>query len=1011
MRSKCAYGMYRLNSVQLIVGLLVVLVPSLASAQAISGTVTDTTGGVLPGVTVEAESPATIERVRTAVTDGAGIYQIVALDPATYTVRYTLPGFTTLVREGVVLNTGFTANVDVQLSVGDIEETVTVSGASPVVDIQNVDQRQVMDREVIDSIPTGKSFQSYALLVPGMDGSAPFGTNLNQDSGGQVAQSYQAVAIHGGDFNDQVTAINGMDVSDASSRGRNYGLISDGDYQEMAIEYSAHSAEVETGGVRVNMIPREGANQFSGAFFGTWSTPGLQADNVDQDLRDRGVSGGGQVMDEAWLINPSVGGPIVRDRLWFFAGHTTQVANFFAPNTFLSQDPRALVYVPDLTSPAIDETTTHDQSLNLTWQATSKDKVKGFYSYAYFQKPHVLQGAVLGSLFVTPDAAVDNIVRLNTYQGVWVRPQTNRLLIEASFSVHRQHQDNRPTAEAVTSLPGVTEVPSLTMNRNATGWAQGSGYKSLRTTGSFRGSASYVTGSHNLKFGLAGVYIANDRNAHFSESDWTDVITLFGSPLFAQYRLPNISQNRGLSLGIYAQEQWTLDRLTVNAGVRFDQNRNSYPDQTRPGSIWAPVPFSVVGEEVTLWKDFQPRLGVAYDLLGDGKTALKVSASRYGSRENAFWAGRVNPILNNRIQRRLWFDGATCLDPAVCIPGDGIPQGDPLNPGPNGELLSPTNNPAFGKSTITTFFDQDWAFGWGNRHANWEFSGGLQHELTPGMSLDVSYFRRAYVNFSAQDNRAVAAGDFDSYTVSAPMDPRLPDGGGFPLTLRDINPAAFGRSPDNITTGANNFGGESRLFNGFDVTVDSRMEDLLLQGGLSTGTTSGDFCGLWSDLPEHVGSRADSLYDTDTIPQEYCSTKSNWLTQVKFLASYTLPYDVQIAGTFQSLPGPERQATLSVPQADIEAALGRPLAGGGSVSVNAIEPGTEFGERFNQFDLRFTKILSLGGTTRLRAMFDLFNVFNVNAVVKEQYGLGDNYLLPLGFMPGRLAKFSAQIDF
>ena len=309
------------------------LAPGVAGAQAISGTVTDATGAVLPGVTVEARSPSLIEQVRTTVTDGTGQYQVVALEPGTYSVTYTLLGFGTLVREGIVLTTGFTANVDAQLSVGDIEETVTVSGATPVVDIQNVDQRQVMDRQVIDSVPTGKSFQSYALLVPGMAGSAPFGTNLNQDSGGQVAQSYQAIAIHGGDFNDQITAINGLDVSDANTRGRMYGLISDGDFEEMAIEYSAHSAEVETGGVRVNLIPREGSNRFSGALFGTFSHPSLQADNVDDDLVSRGVLGG-QEIDEVWLINPSFGGPIAEDRLWFFVGHTTQRANFFAPNTF-----------------------------------------------------------------------------------------------------------------------------------------------------------------------------------------------------------------------------------------------------------------------------------------------------------------------------------------------------------------------------------------------------------------------------------------------------------------------------------------------------------------------------------------------------------------------------------------------------------------------------------------------------------------------------------------------------
>ena len=159
------------------------LAPGVATAQQIGGTVSDSTGGVLPGVTVEVRSPALIEQVRTAITDGSGQYLVVALEIGTYSVTYTLPGFSTLVRDQIEMGSGFTATIDVQLSVGDIQETVTVSGATPVVDIQNVEQRAVMDRQVIDSIPTGKSFQSYALLVPGMGGYDSYLTSLSQDQG------------------------------------------------------------------------------------------------------------------------------------------------------------------------------------------------------------------------------------------------------------------------------------------------------------------------------------------------------------------------------------------------------------------------------------------------------------------------------------------------------------------------------------------------------------------------------------------------------------------------------------------------------------------------------------------------------------------------------------------------------------------------------------------------------------------------------------------------------------
>ena len=275
------------------------LVPRPASAQQIGGTVTDSTGGALPGVTVEVRSPALIEQVRTAVTDGTGKYQIVALEPGTYSVRFNLTGFRNVVREGVVLSTGFTASIDVQLQVGAVAETITVTGASPVVDIQNVSQRQVMNREIIDSIPTGKSLTSYGLLIPGMAGAEHWGTPLSQDTGGMSVQSRQRMSIHGGNHTDQQLELNGLDVGDAFSPGINLAFFPDTNMQEMAFQYSGNSAELETGGVRINMIPKEGANKFSGSGFTTFSFPGLQANNLDDALIKATITDPNKI-DQVW---------------------------------------------------------------------------------------------------------------------------------------------------------------------------------------------------------------------------------------------------------------------------------------------------------------------------------------------------------------------------------------------------------------------------------------------------------------------------------------------------------------------------------------------------------------------------------------------------------------------------------------------------------------------------------------------------------------------------------------
>ena len=983
---------------------LLLFLPGLAAAQEIGGTVTDTTGGVLPGVTVEVRSPDIIEQVRTAVTDGNGLYLVVALEPGTYSVTYSLPGFGTLVREGIELSTGFTANIDVQLTVGDIAETITVSGATPVVDIQNVDQRAVMDRELIETIPSGKSISALGLLVPGMVGAQAYGTSLQQDSGGLTAQIMQRMAIHGGNAEDQVININGMDVAEPHTQGGDLGYFPPENFEEMAFNYSGNSAEFETGGVSINMIPREGANAFSGTVHTAFSFPALLANNLDDDLRSRGLESATE-LEENWAFSPSVGGPIVEDRIWFFATHSSRVADLVASGLFHAQDPSAFVYAPDFSRPGVDQATAREQSINFTIQATQKDKFKAYWSNSATDRPRYLQGRALGALFVTPEAAVNNQVRTNVYQLNWVRPHTNRLLFEAGVS-HLPFGYDLPHAEdAYLGAPGVFEVAPLRASRNSSSWLSGTDvYISPKNVNYYTGSMSYVTGSHNLKVGLS---FNQQRTSTSGQSQfWTQLWTARGNPFRARFYAGLGQIDTASSLGIYAQEQWTLDRLTVNAGVRFDRVRTGYPDLVRPSNQWVSQPFLIEGQDVADWKDFQPRLGLAYDLRGDGKTALKFSASRYGSRDSTDWSQSVNPAGSNRTSERTWLDGAVCLDPSVCIPGDGFVQGDPTNPAPNGELIGPNTNLAWGLPRITTFHDPNWAFGWGSRESNWEYSGGIQQELVSGMSLDVAYFRRVWVARSVVDDRALSSGDFELGTVNVPSDPRLPGGGGGTLSFYDQRPGTLA-VPDALTVRADDFGGETETWNGFDVTVDARIEDILLQGGLSTGRTSRNYCDLQGALPEALPTRAAAgTFGADTMVLEHCDRSENWLTQVKLIGSYTFPYDIQVSATLQNQNGPERAARLVF----TESSLDQFVLHSGGVELNMIEPGTLYGERFNQLDVRFTKILNFGGA-RLRAMLDLFNVLNANAVMAEDSAWGPSWLAPVVIMPGRLAKFGFQLDF
>ncbi len=266
--------------------------PSTVWAQAetgsISGVVRDISGAVVPGVTVEAASPALIEKVRSVVTDNQGLFRIVDLRPGLYTVTFTLTGFNTFRREGIELTTGFNATVNAEMIVGALEETVTVSGQAPVVDIQNVQQQTTLSRDVLDAIPTSRRPAQFITLIVGADGGANASTL--HDVGG-VGSDRAFFGVHGQRADDMTYNFGGMDSRVFSGGGFQYNAHT---FQEVVVETAAGSAESTTGGVQINIIPKDGGNTFSGTVGTEITGPGLSFDNVNDDLRARGVTKGGR---------------------------------------------------------------------------------------------------------------------------------------------------------------------------------------------------------------------------------------------------------------------------------------------------------------------------------------------------------------------------------------------------------------------------------------------------------------------------------------------------------------------------------------------------------------------------------------------------------------------------------------------------------------------------------------------------------------------------------------------
>jgi hypothetical protein len=425
---------------------------------------------------------------------------------------------------------------------------------------------------------------------------------------------------------------------------------------------------------------------------------------------------------------------------------------------------------------------------------------------------------------------------------------------------------------------------------------------------------------------------------------------------------------------------------------------------------WLPVARDYPGADVLDWKDLSPRLGMSWDLFGNGKTAVKATFNRYVLQEGKLQTTAVHPVIaaTNSIART-WTDGNR----------DFVVQGDPLNPATNGEL-GPSPNANFGKPITTLRFDPDWATGYGARPYNWETSVSVQHEIVPRLSVNAAYFRRNYGNFIVTDNVLVGPGDYDPYCVTAPADSRLPGGGGQTICgLFDLSPGKVGQV-DELRTTSENYGDQYEHWNGLDLTLNARLANgLLLQGGLSTGKRTTDNCDIVTKVPEAATTgRANGPL--------FCHQESPFLSQLKFLGSYPLPwYGIQVSGTFQhSRPDPTggarftalgMSASYVATNAVIAPSLKRNLSSGtaGSATIELIEPGSLYLDYSNQVDLRLAKTFALG-PMRLQGLFDVYNVLNANPVLRYNtaYGTnGANWLIPQALLPGRLIRLGAQVNF
>jgi hypothetical protein len=992
--------------------------PTAAGAQVlgtVAGNVKDASGAVLPGVTVEASSPALIEKVRTAVTDGNGQYQIVNLPPGVYSVTFTLPGFATVKRDALDVSVNFTSTVDAEMKVGSVEETITVTGESPIVDIQSAAMTRSVSADTFKELPSGGSWIQMAALVPAIRaGNTDVGGVLGDQTGAQVD-------AHGSRPGDGVSMIDGLRIGNMylSSNLTNMSL-SPLLFDQVDIQLSGQSGETGTNGVIMNAIPKSGGNRFSGSALANGSGPSLQGNNVTANLQARGLQGASSTLKKLYDLNAAVGGPIKQDKVWFYATTRYFTNEYYLASRFYSTDVSAVRRTDDTSQQAYGGTYTYDNNGRVTWAINEKQKLSGWYAFQYKVDPHWL----IQVFNASPEA-----VRITTWHTQlsttkWTYTATNKLLFEVGVMAGASPDTIDFDPEQVATCPEQGSLAPRCISiavQNAGNYLyrapQGFDFDDRLPSQTFNGAASYVTGSHNAKLGfelqrghfwrgdhnegLGGLWYTVNRDA---AGNVTPALITIQSPVAGW------QNNLNYNLGIYAQDRWTMDRLTLTGGVRLDVLNESTEPFTAAPHRWLPNRNQAYGavKNVPNWKDINPRVSVAYDVRGNGRTALKASASRGVEQDSIRYAAANNPASTLVTQtNRAWTDN-----------GDLMPQCDLAIGTANGEC-GPWLTPNFGSSNVATIYSPAAMEGWGNRPYNWEYSAGIQQEIAPRLSASLGYFSRVYGNFLVQDNENLSRTDFTQYSVTVPTDARLPNSGQTVTGLYDPNVLV---GPRNVIKSADEFGTQKHHWNGVDFSLDARLRNgLFLQGGLSTGKTMTDNCDIIDDVPEaltqgNIGGVLPTQVQgagANTIsPAGFCHQESPFLTQYKALASYTLPwYGVRVSGTLQSLPGPQVIATNIYNNANRAAltTLQRPFTSAQS-TISLLEPGSFYGDRLNQIDLRFTKIVNVG-RGRVDVSVDLYNAFNSDAVITEIGTFGPVWRLPTTVIQPRFVKFAARWDF
>ena len=1025
--------------------------PTTARAQsAFAGVVRDTTGAVLPGVTVEAASDVLIEKVRSVTTDANGAYRIENLRPGIYSITFALPGFSNVKKDQIELPSNFTSTINADLKVGTVEETVTVSGESPVVDVQTNVKAQVLSRELLDAVPTAHTIQSIGALVVGVSLTAP-------DVGGSQAMQQTYFTVHGLGAAQTSVLIDGMIVNGLQGDGAIQSYLNEGANQEMVYQTGGGNVDAPTGGVRINIVPKEGGNRFSGSLFEGYESSKngfFQANNLTPRL----AAGGVKTVDKIGTYNDTdltQGGPIKKDKIWFFGSARFFTVNKPIANTLVSDGTKAGIARcqaalagrgGSLCPQGIDPQHQYSYLGRLTWQVSPRNKFSGYYDKVNKDRGNAMNPGD----DQTTASVLWNSPLYTTNSLKWQSTVSSKLLVEGGYSGNIERYNNlyQPGLEKPYGSPEWYATARHQDTGAGLQWVvPGAQLGQYPDRYNAQASASYVTGTHSIKVGFQdswGVFNHTARaNADLYQNyvqvagvETPQTVTVLATPTRWSERL-------NANLGIYAQDIWTMNRLTITYGGRWEHVVERVEGRPAQQGRFANIP-AFEDKQMPTWNSFSPRTGIVYDVFGNGKTALKFGFNKFMAAATTTLASLYNPADGTGITMSLpWTDKNT----------DDIAQGVrgcDFATDPTCEINFATLPSNFGTVALAR---PDPGL---TRPYVVQYNAEITHELFRGVAVNFGWFHNINNNFMERNNinrpgtlnadGTVTNASYRPFTVFSPID-------GTPITVFDVASAAVGTlAAVNVDT---NDPGLKATYNAFEFGVSARLpHGARMSGGFGTDRTIAYTCTAAASNPNFL-IRIGGV--------NYCDQSNSgipWRTGIKALATFPLPwYGIILSGSYQGLPGyvlgtsaltaggagapnftaisglasqltvtgTTRYTACPGNSASQGCVVGALIAPGaiGSLTVPLDRPNTLLTPRTNQLDLSIAKRMKFGHF-RVDPTLTIFNALNsddyftvrsttytptaIGATPTAVNGSSGSYLLPGSIIQGRLLRFAAVVN-